>query len=317
LMKWIMMENPFYNMTLGRDHVFYSQEMNPFIEVNGRYIGNFNFQRKGPMMITPETDMSGGAQMGSGDKWRKHREYDDFLLYERQMMVPYDVNDRTFIAEPHWSLQLPKKYLIQFFGSIARGPQAQYIRNTMVAHMNRSSEDISVNLFSIGAFIPSSKDKAEGEKVKAAIADELHTTMRQSVFCLAPLGDSSTAKRLFNAILAGCIPVLISDAAPLPFYNYLNYDEFMVRVHEYDVHRLESILRAIPADVVAAKQKRLMEVRPYFVFPYDYAAESKMMELLFKELEVRAIQMSEWKNFVLWNNRPYQNSLKQQNEVLH
>jgi hypothetical protein len=41
-----------------------------------------------------------------------------------------------------------------------------------------------------------------------AHADE----MTRSTFCLVPNGDSPPSSRLYLAIAAGCIPVLISDA---------------------------------------------------------------------------------------------------------
>jgi hypothetical protein len=41
--------------------------------------------------------------------------------------------------------------------------------------------------------------------------------LRLSEFCLCPLGQSEVAERLFNAVQAGCIPVLIADHMQLPF----------------------------------------------------------------------------------------------------
>ena len=38
-----------------------------------------------------------------------------------------------------------------------------------------------------------------------------YVSMRQSVFCLVPRGDTPSSRRLFDAVSAGCIPVIISD----------------------------------------------------------------------------------------------------------
>ena len=47
--------------------------------------------------------------------------------------------------------------------------------------------------------------------------------MRQAVFCPIPSGDSATSKRLYDAIIQGCIPVIVSDQLQLPFRRYLSY----------------------------------------------------------------------------------------------
>lgn len=45
----------------------------------------------------------------------------------------------------------------------------------------------------------------------------------RSVFCLSPAGDTPSSARLFDAIVSGCIPVIVSDELELPFEGILNY----------------------------------------------------------------------------------------------
>ena len=45
----------------------------------------------------------------------------------------------------------------------------------------------------------------------------------RSVFCLSPAGDTPSSARLFDAIVSGCIPVIISDELELPFEGILDY----------------------------------------------------------------------------------------------
>ena len=49
--------------------------------------------------------------------------------------------------------------------------------------------------------------------------------MRKSLFCLSPAGDTPSSARLFDAIVSGCIPVIISDELELPFEGILDYRE--------------------------------------------------------------------------------------------
>lgn len=51
-----------------------------------------------------------------------------------------------------------------------------------------------------------------------------------SKFCMVPRGDTHTSRRFFDAIAAGCIPILQEDGvrAHLPFSWKINYDQFVV-----------------------------------------------------------------------------------------
>ena len=41
----------------------------------------------------------------------------------------------------------------------------------------------------------------------------------QSTFCLVLPGDSVTSRRLFDAIVAGCVPVIVTGVDITEFYN--------------------------------------------------------------------------------------------------
>ena len=80
------------------------------------------------------------------------------------------------------------------------------------------------------------------------------------MFCLVPAGDTPTSRRLFDAILAGCLPVVISDEIDdhLPFAETVPYGNFIFRVKEADWQRdpvgtLETIL-ATPDDDIRRRQ---------------------------------------------------------------
>lgn len=45
----------------------------------------------------------------------------------------------------------------------------------------------------------------------------------RSIFCLNPAGDTPSSARLFDAIVSGCIPVIVSDELELPFEGILDY----------------------------------------------------------------------------------------------
>jgi putative beta-1,4-xylosyltransferase IRX10 len=60
-----------------------------------------------------------------------------------------------------------------------------------------------------------------------------------------------------EAVVFGCIPVIIADDIVLPFADAIPWEEIGVFVTEEDVPKLDSILASIPADVILRKQRLL------------------------------------------------------------
>eukprot|EP00897_Mesotaenium_endlicherianum_P002809 jgi/Mesen1/2556/ME000162S01686 len=56
--------------------------------------------------------------------------------------------------------------------------------------------------------------------------------MQRSKFCLVPAGDTPSSSRLSAAMLAGCVPVIVSNDYELPFEGGLDYTRFAVIVPE-------------------------------------------------------------------------------------
>ncbi|KAJ8598809.1 hypothetical protein CTAYLR_008643 [Chrysophaeum taylorii] len=98
--------------------------------------------------------------------------------------------------------------------------------------------------------------------------------MQAAVFCPCPEGDSPSAKRQYDALLAGCVPVLVSDdalfaydhrAAPAaPFF--FNSSTFSLRIREQDAldHGILPTLRAVDPATLEALQRRGRAAAPYY-----------------------------------------------------
>eukprot|EP00933_Yihiella_yeosuensis_P050358 TRINITY_DN48164_c0_g1_i1.p1 TRINITY_DN48164_c0_g1~~TRINITY_DN48164_c0_g1_i1.p1 ORF type:complete len:492 (+),score=53.78 TRINITY_DN48164_c0_g1_i1:94-1569(+) len=54
--------------------------------------------------------------------------------------------------------------------------------------------------------------------------------MSRSSFCPVLQGDTPTSSRLFDAIAAGCLPLVISDGVSLPFSDFLDWPSFSVQL---------------------------------------------------------------------------------------
>lgn len=91
-----------------------------------------------------------------------------------------------------------------------------------------------------------------------AQADELAS----SEFCLVPAGDYSVTSRLYNALAAGCIPVVIAPGLAGAFASHVPYDELWLRVSaaSFLAKPLELIqrLEAMPHSERVQRRHRLL-----------------------------------------------------------
>ncbi|TVU34614.1 hypothetical protein EJB05_16451 [Eragrostis curvula] len=81
--------------------------------------------------------------------------------------------------------------------------------------------------------------------------------MQRAIFCLCPLGWAPWSPRLVEAVVFGCIPVIIADDIVLPFSDAIPWEQISVFVAEKDVPRLDSILTSIPLDDILRRQRLL------------------------------------------------------------
>jgi len=88
--------------------------------------------------------------------------------------------------------------------------------------------------------------------------------LEDSIFCLIPRGITPWTRRLFDAMLSDCIPVVLSNAIVFPFERTLDYSGFTIKIPEAWAGRLWSLLNGISAKEVLALQRRIREVAPYF-----------------------------------------------------
>ncbi|KAI8806391.1 hypothetical protein BJ742DRAFT_816702 [Cladochytrium replicatum] len=99
--------------------------------------------------------------------------------------------------------------------------------------------------------------------------------MLGSRFCLHVRGDTSTSRRLFDAVAAGCIPIIIANDIDnhLPFPLDVPYPAFVKRVDErLEVKGMEEALRRIWNETTESElvemQKMLLEVREKLVYGF-------------------------------------------------
>ncbi|GLI69588.1 hypothetical protein VaNZ11_014247 [Volvox africanus] len=83
--------------------------------------------------------------------------------------------------------------------------------------------------------------------------------LSRSLFCLVATGDGWSA-RTEDAVLHGCIPVVIIDGVHIKFETVFNVDDFTIRIPEANASRILEILQAIPEAKVRSMQAHLGRV---------------------------------------------------------
>lgn len=89
--------------------------------------------------------------------------------------------------------------------------------------------------------------------LRAGVSDKLFKGMQQSVFCIVAVGSSYSTSSMYNAIAAGCIPVVISDWYTFAFPWLIPYQEFVIRLSETEFLRNPSAALTHIVDTVLVK----------------------------------------------------------------
>uniref|UniRef100_A0A0D3EY41 Exostosin GT47 domain-containing protein n=1 Tax=Oryza barthii TaxID=65489 RepID=A0A0D3EY41_9ORYZ len=156
-------------------------------------------------------------------------------------------------------------------GSITIPPYAP--PQKMQAHLIPPDTPRSIFVYFRGLFYDTSNDPEGGYYARGARASvwenfknnplfdistdhppTYYEDMQRSVFCLCPLGWAPWSPRLVEAVVFGCIPVIIADDIVLPFADAIPWEEIGVFVAEEDVPKLDSILTSIPTDAMLFPQ---------------------------------------------------------------
>lgn len=103
----------------------------------------------------------------------------------------------------------------------------------------------------------------------AASKEAYFAEIQDSQYCLVFTCDDPQTSRYFDAIAAGCIPVLINDAwrvAVAPFYSQVNYDTFMITVPEMtwmgDPAAASHLIYNFPRAFQRRRYEALLKARP-------------------------------------------------------
>lgn len=129
----------------------------------------------------------------------------------------------------------PADYAARLVGSIQDDrPISKMYNFSFVGHGKRDGQPVRSSLI---ASLTKRKDSFCRDTSTETITPTAYAmTMRNSRFCFAPRGDTESCKHLYNAIAAGCIPILLSDAWKLPFSEIIPWSQLIIRLPEASVY---------------------------------------------------------------------------------
>lgn len=229
-LKWVT-DQPAWKRSEGRDHILPVHHPWSFKSVR-RYMKN-------AIWLLPDMDSTGN--------WYKPGQ----VSLEKDLILPYvpnvDFCDVKCVSES----ESKRSTLLFFRGRLKRNAGGK-IRAKLVAELS-SAEGVVI------------EEGTAGEVGKAAAQNG----MRRSIFCLSPAGDTPSSARLFDAIVSGCIPVIVSDELELPFEGILDYRKIALFVSSSDATQLGYLLkflRGISPAQIREMRRNLVQYSRHFLY---------------------------------------------------
>lgn len=97
--------------------------------------------------------------------------------------------------------------------------------------------------------------------------------LNRSIFALAPRGYGYTSFRIYEALLAGCIPIYIwDDKKVLPYTDVLDWNSISIIVNSSEIDQIPKLMSEVDISVM---QNNISKVREMFTFTgsFDYVLQ--------------------------------------------
>nr|CAG4635959.1 EOG090X01LY [Eubosmina coregoni] len=124
--------------------------------------------------------------------------------------------------------------------------------------------------------------------------------LKNGTFCLVIRGLRLGQPTLMDALAAGCIPVIISDAYVLPYADVIDWKRVVLHIYEEDLNQLMAMLQTVTSDRVADMRKSGAMVFHRYFESMGQIANTVLRILNDRVFPHRGLTYSDW-------NDPYEN----------
>jgi hypothetical protein len=201
--KQLLTELPYFQRNGGRDHIFaFGSGMNMEVFRSWREL------IPDSIMLTPETYL-----------------FNDFPLvtvpgfnYHKDIAIPGYLHPMEVAALVQAALPLERRRTTAAF--LGRIDPSRGVHPTV-----RSGAD-SVDVRALIGLLQGHPDVVIGGHFSV---EEMYRVMGEARFCLVPKGKSAWSLRFYEALFAGCVPVVLSDHWELPFDAVLDHSQFFIK----------------------------------------------------------------------------------------
>ena len=130
----------------------------------------------------------------------------------RSIITPYVVSSPEWLVARQLEAHSRRTRLLFFRGHMPNpGDDPHLVREAAIRAFHNDSR-VLVRPANSHVSAAAAAEAASGfANASYSAHDAYLEQLRTSIFCLAPRGDTSSSKRLYEALAAGCIPVLVSD----------------------------------------------------------------------------------------------------------
>lgn len=245
LYKHIITKYSYFNFSHGRDHVWtFSQGF------GAKMFGNWKLINNGIFLVH-----NGQFTL------------DEFTPY-KDFSIPPDLSGYNFpsVYDLPLSERPKRKWLAHFGGTV----------------LPATLKDERGSFYSKGVrqYIKEHYSKDRQFRITGTRVDTYIHDMMSSLFCLCPEGWHAWNPRPYQAVILGCIPVLLSEEIELAFEDTLDYSKFMVRIKPKNVSKLKEILKSIPSSEIKAMQEEMERIWSLFSYGKNGLAPYMILDAL-------------------------------------
>jgi hypothetical protein len=230
-----------------------------------------------------------GGDPRQRSEWRQSRYLAPGL---RSIVVPYFVEPRDTLS--HWLAQWCPSACASTKQSIQRAGSGGvvYLRCSSNGHLRpRLVGAFAETRGADVALIESARNDSSGASTSyGRMNRELRlatflagiAALRNSIFCLVPLGVTASSRRLYEALDAGCIPVVVSDRITLPFASNpsVRWSDGVIFHPEAAVNGLPKRLASVTPAEIAGRRAAVAVPARQVTYSQGRAAEFVWLEMI-------------------------------------